>query len=420
MHRPWLTWVLIGGMAAVAGLAADSSGQAVDLADVWPQWRGPTRDGLVRGTTWPTSLAEDHLERVWHVDLAPGYPGPIVASDRVFVAETKDQAQEIVRALDRQTGRELWTAAWPGAMSVPFMAKRNGDWVRSTPAYDGQSLYVAGMRDVLVCLDAGTGAERWRVDFVDQFKSPLPAFGFVCSPLVVGEHVFVQAAAGFCKLDRRSGQVVWRILADGGGMFGSAFSSPVLATLCGQEQLLVQTRQKLAGVVPESGQILWSQDIPAMLGMNILTPTVRGDTILTSAYGGGSQLLQIKRHADGFQAETVWKTALQGYMSTPVVIDGFAYLHLRSQRFTCLDLTTGDQKWTTQPYGQYWSLVAQHDRILALDQRGELFLIHATPEKFDLLDSRRISEQETWGHLAVSGDQVFVRELKGISAYRWK
>jgi len=133
-----------------------------------------------------------------------------VAADRVFVAETKEQKLEIVRALDRETGRELWSAQWPGAMSVPFMAKRNGDWIRSTPAYDGQSVYVAGMRDVLVCLDAETGKERWRVDFVEQFQTPLPAFGFVCSPLVAGEHVYVQAAAGFCKLDKRSGWISGR------------------------------------------------------------------------------------------------------------------------------------------------------------------------------------------------------------------
>lgn len=420
MHRRHVTWILTCVAGVTASVVAVTSTRGTEPAEAWPQWRGPTRDGFVRGTTWPTSLAEDHLRLAWRVDLAAGYPGPIVAPDRVFVAETKDQKLEIARALDRETGRELWAAEWPGAMSVPFMAKRNGDWIRSTPAYDGQALYVAGMRDVLVCLDAATGAERWRVDFVEQFQTPLPAFGFVCSPLVVGDHVFVQAAAGFCKLDKRTGQVVWRVLADGGGMFGSAFSSPVLATLCGQEQLLVQTRQKLVGVDPESGQILWSQDIPAMLGMNILTPTVRGDTIFTSAYGGGSQLLEIKREADGFQAGIVWKKALQGYMSTPVVIDRYAYLHLRNQRFTCLDLTNGEQKWTTQPYGQYWSLVAQHDRILALDQRGDLLLIRATPEKFDLLDMRKISDQETWGHLAVSGEQVFVRELHGLSAYRWK
>ena len=419
MHHRWTVPFLILVAGATAGIPTGTS-RGADPVEIWPQWRGPTRDGFVRGTTWPTSLAEDHLKLAWRVDLSPGYPGPIVAADRVFVAETKDQKLEVARALDRETGRELWATEWPGAMSVPSMAKRNGDWIRSTPAYDGQSLFVAGMRDELVCLDAGTGAERWRVDFVAQFKTPLPAFGFVCSPLVVGDHVYVQAAAGFCKLDKRTGQVLWRILADGGGMFGSAFASPFLATLCGQEQLLVQTRTKLAGVAPDSGQILWSQDIPAMLGMNILTPTVRGDTIFTSSYGGGSQLLGIKRQAGGFQAETIWKTASQGYMSTPVIIDSHAYLHLRNRRFTCVDLTTGKQTWTTRPYGQYWSLVAQQDRILALDQRGELLLIHATPDKFDLLDSRKVSEQETWGHLAISGDRVFVRELSGLSAYIWK
>ena len=60
------------------------------------------------------------------------------------------------------------------------------------------------------------------------------------------------------------------------------------------------------------------------------------------------------------------------------------------------------------------------DHILALDQRGELLLIRANLEKFELLDSRKISDQETWGHLAVCGDQVFVRELNGISVYHWR
>lgn len=400
------------------GLA--STGKAAEPAQTWPQWRGPTRDGFVGGPTWPTSLGQDHLKLMWRVDLGPGYSGPIVAADRVFVTETKDQKTEIVRALARETGRELWNAGWAGAMSVAFMAKRNGDWIRSTPAYDGQSLYVAGMRDVLVCLDAETGKQRWRDDFVEQYKAPLPAFGFVCSPLVVGEHVYVQAGAGLCKIDKQTGKVLWRVLEDTGGMFGSAFSSPIFSTLGGKMQLVVQTRQKLAGVEAESGNLLWSQSIPAMLGMNILTPTVQGDRVFTSAYGGGSRLLEVKNDGDNFKVETVWNIPLQGYMSTPVVIDGHAYMHLRSRRFTCLDLATGKQTWTTEPFGQYWSLIAQGDHILALDQRGELLLIRANIDKFELLDSRTISKQETWGHLAVCGDQVFVRELNGIAAYRWR
>ncbi len=395
-------------------------GLTANAAEIWPQWRGPNRDGFSPGPAWPDSLAEDRLTPAWHVDLGPGYPGPIVAADRVFVAETEDEKTEIVRALDRASGQELWRASWPGAMSVPFMAKRNGDWIRSTPAYDGESLFVGGMRDVLVCLDARTGEERWRVDFVDEFKTALPAFGFVCSPLVIGEHVYVQAGAGFCKLDKRTGKVVWRVLVDAGGMFGSAFSSPIHRRIAEKDQIIVQTRLRMVGVDPESGEALWSRDIPATLGMNILTPTLIGNSLFTSSYGGGSRLIEIQGNGEKLESATLWRTPLQGYMSTPVVIEGHAYMHLRSRRFTCVELATGEQKWTTKPYGEYWSLVARNDRILALDERGELLLIRATPEKFDLLDSCKISDEETWGHLAVVGEEVFVRELNGVAAYRWR
>ena len=127
--------------------------------------------------------------------MGPSYSGPIVSGTRVFVTETRDESHEIVRTLDRATGEELWKVEWPGALSVPFFAKSNGSWIRSTPACDSVRLYVAGIRDVLVCLDVATGAELWRVNFVDKYNSPLPGFGTVCSPLLDAEHLYIQAAA---------------------------------------------------------------------------------------------------------------------------------------------------------------------------------------------------------------------------------
>jgi outer membrane protein assembly factor BamB len=304
-------------------------------------------------------------------------------------------------------------------LSVPFFAKANGDWIRSTPAYAGDSLYVAGMRDLLVCLDAASGNPRWRKDFMQELGSPLPTFGCVCSPLVDGDAVYIQAGAGLCKLDRHSGRLLWRTLQDDGGMMGSAFSSPVLAELAGRRQLLVQTREKLAGVSPETGEVLWSQPIPAFRGMNILTPTVIGDAVFTSAYGGKSFLFTIRQNDQRFSVEETWTNKASGYMSSPVVIDGHLYLHLQNQRFTCIELKTGSTKWTTTPYGKYWSLVARNDRMLALDERGDLLLIRANPERFELLNTRKISEEPTWAHLAISGEQLFVRELHALAAYRW-
>ena len=150
-------------------------------------------------------------------------------------------------------------------MKVPFVARSNGNWIRSTPAYADGRLFVGGMRDVLACLDADTGALLWRLDAMEKLEAPLPAFGFVSSPLVVGDHVFVQAGGALLKIAAKTGEIVWRSLKDGGGMNGSAFASPIQGVLGGKAQLIVQTRTSLAGVDPENGTELWSEEVPEKL-----------------------------------------------------------------------------------------------------------------------------------------------------------
>jgi outer membrane protein assembly factor BamB len=202
-------------------------------------------------------------------------------------------------------------------------------------------------------------------------------------------------------------------------MFGSAFSSPIVADLHGRRQLVVQTRQKLAGVSPESGEVLWSQVVPSFRGMNILTPTVLGDAIFTSSYQNKSWLYSVALEQDTWSVSEAWNNKAQGYMSSPVVVDGYAYLHLGNERFTCIDLKSGERTWTSPPQGKYASLVVQGDRILALNEQGTLLLIKATPDKFELLDSRKVAEADTWAHLAIVGDELYIRELEALSAFRW-
>ena len=386
----------------------------------WPQWRGPTRDGQVRDAAWPSSLSTNNLTQSWRVELGPSYSGPIVSGGLVFTTETVNKKTEVVRAFDRATGKQAWQVEWEGSISVPFFAKSSGDWIRSTPAYDGGSLFVAGMRDMLVCLDARTGQERWRFDFVKKLNAPVPDFGFVCSPLVDGEAVYVQAGAGFAKLNKQTGALLWHTLKDQGGMFGSAFSSPIIAELCGKRQLIVQTREQLAGVDLASGSPLWTQHVAATRGMNILTPVPFGDGVFTSAYGGKTWFFRVSREGEAFKVAPAWSHKAQGYMCTPVVINGVAYEQLRSQHVMAVDLNTGKELWTTgESFGKYWSLVANGDRILALDQRGWLYLFNANPDKFDLVDKRKIADVETWAHLGVAGDQLFIRELKALAVWRW-
>ena len=389
----------------------------------WLQWRGPTRDGQVHADArqWPSRLSANNLKKLWSVDLAEGYSSPVVAGNRVITVETRSKKNEIVRAFDRNTGKQLWESSWAGSMRVPFFAAKNGSWVRSSPASDGRNLYVGGMLDLLVSLDLASGKEQWRVDFPQKEKTPKPQFGFVCSPLLDKEHVYVQVGSALRKVRKDDGETVWKVLTDERAMFGSAFSSPIRSTIGNRDQIVVQTRMELAGVAPHDGKVIWKTPVKAFRGMNILTPTVIGDKIFTSTYGGGTFWYGVEKKGAQQAIAPLWQHKLEGYMSSPVVVDDFVYMHGRDKRFHCLDPREKKVLWSTADvYGDYWSMVANGKSILALDNRGFLLLIEASPKGFKLVDRIEVSGRPTWAHLVVCGNEVYVRDLKGLTAYRWQ
>ncbi len=414
-------------------LAAGPAGEAAagEAGTGWAQWRGPTRDGQT-AVTLPESLDEATVKEAWRVPLGASYSGPVVGpapvgpapdgqggrgGGRVYTTETVAQTYETAKAFDAATGELLWEAKWKGAFSVPFFAKANGDWIRSTPALDvdetgAGTLYVAGMRDVLVALDAATGAEKWRVDFAARAGADPEMFGHVASPLVHtdadgNKAVYAHTIAGFSKLDAATGETLWNILG-GDPENDGAFSSPFVATIAGVEQILVQARTKLCGVNPADGAVYWEQPIEVFRGMNVLTPTVlpageNGDAarLLTSTYGGGTTLFEVARvpeagDGDAWTVKTLWENGRQGYMSSPVVIDGFVYQHLKNDRIVCYDLETGEAAWTSTPFGGYWSMITDGTRILALDARGDLLILAADPAEFKILDKRHVTDATSW------------------------
>ncbi len=401
--------------AAAVGLGCVSHSIFGDESD-WQGWRGPNRDGLLAGAAWPGSLDEKSLRLVWSKDFGDSYSGPVLAGDSVFTTESKSR-KERVYCVAKKDGEIKWQYDWDGAMTVPFFAARNGSWIRSTPATDGKTLFVGGILDVLVALDCQSGKERWRVDFGKQ-AGKTPDFGMACSPLIDGDHIYIQAGKGVAKLNASDGSAVWSSLGDSGDIMNSgAFSSPVIQTLNGKRQLIVQTRTKLAGLDLETGKVDWSHEVAAFRGMNILTPTLWDNAIFTSSYGGRSLLIDVPNNTS---TKVRWDNKLEGYMSSPIIIDHYVYMHMKNKRFACVDLQTGEELWTTKPFGEYWSMVSNGKQILALDQTGQLRLIAHNPSEFQLLSERRVAEEEAWAHLAVAGNQIAIRAQKKLMLFDWK
>lgn len=412
----------VAGLLLTVVLLGTAAGEN-EVGPTWSQWRGPTRDGHVgKAPAWPDKLNKESLKLLWRVDLGPSYSGPVVGADRVFVTETVGGKEEVVKALDRKTGKELWKASWKAQLSVPAYAKANGEWIRSTPAYDGTSVFVNGMRDVLVCLDAATGKESWRADFPTLYKTPQPIFGQVSSPLVDGDAVYTQALAGVFCLDKKTGKVRWRAALDNPREFGAATASPIIGTVAGKRQLIVLQRKVLAGLDLSTGAVQWRHDVPVFRNTSTLTPLLLdGDGVFTSVYGSRSLRFDVTARDNKQTAKLGWENKLNGYMSSPVLVGKHIYLHLENQRVACLDSRTGKQAWLTpKPFGKYWSMVVNGNRILALDQDGTLYLLEANPTRFELIDKHRVSETESWAHLAVVGDRLYIRELEAMAVYQWR
>ena len=408
-----VTSLLITLSSSSAAFAQEGEGES------WTQWRGNQRDGFVQNTNWPEKL---NLELLWTAKAGASYSGAIVVGERVFITESKGN-QEFVIALSRKTGKELWRQSWEDSMRVPFFAAKNGSWIRSTPAAMDGRLFVFGMKQRLVCLNQSDGKVLWQIDFVKDRKEAKAAFGGVCSPLVLHGFVYIQAGRHFYKIHGKTGKVVWKAtdqLKSAGMMTDGDFSSPVLATLNGKKQFLVQNRIHLYGVDPESGSMLWKQQVPNFRGMNILTPLPYEDGIFTSTYRNGSYFYQLFKDDKKFVSRKVWDNSAKGYMSSPLKIGQHVYIHLGSKRYSCIDLESGKSQWTSPSgFTDYSSMVTNGKLILSLVSNGKLNLLKVNPEKFELLDTKEVSDSPTWAHIAVVGDELYVRSLKELKVYKW-
>lgn len=394
----------------------DISPESVAIGGTWAQWRGNDRDGRYHDGAWPSKL-NGKLDKQLEIKIGPGYAAPIVASDRFFTFETFEKSVEVVRAFDRRTGEELWRTQWVGAVGVPFYAARAGSHVKSTPAYDGTHIYAAGMQDTLTCLNAANGDIVWRVDFREKFGTGVPTYGCVSSPMAHGGHVYIQAAKSLVKLDKRDGAVIWR------AMEGSeAQASPVMATLAGEQQVVALSMNTLAGVDPDTGAVLWKDGVTSTFGQQSVTPTIYGDDkVFVAAHGKRAYMYQISRNGDAFEAKLLWDNRLASHVSSPVVGGDYLYYHPRNNRVNCVDANTGDIKWASwKDFGAYASLIINGDKLLVMGGDGDVFLIRATPEKFDPFDEIDLAGAHAWTHIVVADRQMFIRDDDKLTVYLWR
>jgi outer membrane protein assembly factor BamB len=378
------------------------------MAGNWPGFRGPGRDGVVRGVRIETDWATSPPAELWRRPIGPGWSSFAARGTLIYTQEQRGDG-EVVACYNATTGSQVWVHR----DAARFFESNAGAGPRGTPTLGDGRVYTLGATGILNALDAGNGALAWSRNAAEDTGATVPDWGFASSPLVVDDVVIVAASGTLAAYDAATGHPRW-IGPDG----GVSYSSPHLATIAGVPQVLLMSSAGVTSVAPFDGRQQWQHQ---WRGFPIVQPAVNadGDVLITASGDSGTRRIAVVNGPGGWSVEERWTSAaLKPYFNDFVVHKGHAF-GFDGRILASIDLEDGERKWKGGRYGNgQLVLLPDQDLLLVLSEEGELVLVGATPDQFTELGRFRAIEGKTWNHPALVGDVLLARNGQEMAAFR--
>jgi outer membrane protein assembly factor BamB len=379
---------------------------------IWPGFRGPNRDDVIRGVQIETDWSKSPPVEMWRRKVGPGWSSFAVRGALVYTQEQRGDDED-VSCFSLASGKLVWRHR----DAARFWEPAAGAGPRGTPAVVDGRVYTFGATGIVNALDANTGAVVWSRNAQSDTGAKRPDWGFTSSPLVVNDVVIVAASGRLVAYDVSTGTPRWFAQPGGGG-----YSSPHLMTIGGVPQVLMVTGAGVTSVTPANGTPLWKHAWP---GMPILQPaqTSDGDVLIAAGNligGEGTRRLAVARGSGGWTVQERWtSTALKPFFNDFVVHKGHAY-GFDVSILACIDLQDGARKWKGGRYGHgQLLLLPDQDLILVLSEEGEVALVKATPDQFtEVARFPAALEGKTWNHPVLAGDVLLLRNGEEMAAFR--
>ena len=394
----------------VTGLATFDAGL---LAQDWPQWRGPSSQGLSSASPLPTTWSRDeHL--VWRAPLAgPGTSSPIVWGDLVIVTSQVGRSPRVgrdahpqlarddkalaaregalgggtaragpvvfvIEAFDRESGRRRWAYRLPAAGPLPEVHEKH-NLATPTPATDGQRIYAWFGNGQLVALDM-QGKHVWSRHLGTELGAFRTTWGHGSSPALGDGLLYLLCdhldQAYLLALDAATGTERWRVDR---GRDRVSHSTPVIVHSASGRELVVNSSERVDAYDPRTGALLWY--LGSTRQTPVPTPVSADGTVFLSRGYRNSDYLAVRAGGRGDVAGThvVWQ-APSGASYVPSIIhyDGLIYLTNEVGVVTCADARTGETVWRHRLGGVFFaSPVAGDGKVYFTSETGETYVLRA-------------------------------------------
>lgn len=378
-------------------------------------WRGPASNGVYPETglidRWPASGPEI----LWHFNgLGEGYSSPVFAGGKIYLTGMEGTTGYLYCLSN--DGKLLWKKPYGPEWSQSYPGSR------SSPKITGGKVYIMSARGRLVCMDAANGTILWSKNLLKDFDGRNITWGMTENLVVHGEKVICTPGGSrnnIIALNRHNGALIW---SSRGKSDHSAYCSPLLINHNGRTLFITLTANNILGLDANSGELLWSYPQTNQHSVHANTPIYsNGSVYCFSGYGRGGVKLKISYDAKSITKEWTNRT-IDTRIGGAVMVNGFIYgSGDYNPEWQCLDWRTGKQVYTSTEVSK-GNVIFADGKIFCYSERGELAMMRALADRFELLGKARVSmgSGPHWAHPVIHQGKLYVRHGNVLIAYKIK
>ena len=387
-------------------------------AENWPQWRGPSLNGVSNEKNLPVKwTTEENV--IWKVAM-PGLSGstPIIWRNRIFlnVAEGDNLA---LWCVDKTKGEVLWKKPL-GAGNVK-MRKQNMS--SPSPVTDGRNVYVMTGTGLLKGFDFN-GKELWSRDIQHDYGQFGLNWGYASSPLLFEDSLYVQVLHGMktdepsyvLRVDKKNGKTIWKVDRPTNAIRESpdSYSTPALLRYGKATEIVITGGDCVTGHDPATGKELWRAN-----GLNpnnepfyriVASPIIFNEIIYVPTRIKPLLALKAGGRGDITSSHVLWSTVNGPDVPTPVTDGKYFYVVNDKGIVWCLDAKTGAEVYAQQrikPGTYSASPVLADGKIYVTSEDGLTTVVAAGP-KFEVLAENPLNDY-TLSSPAISDGRIYIR-----------
>ena len=385
----------------------------------WHNFHGPDRINKSTDTGLLKEWPEKGPKMSWTVSgLGEGYSSISIAEGLLYTAGMVSNITYVF-AFDL-SGNLIWKKQNGQSWETTRSWATGYTGSRSTPTYSDGAVYHLGELGQLTSFNYQTGDKIWSINLREQFDADIPEYGYSESVLIDGDHLYCSPAGnkGFIVcLNKNNGELIWSNIEVPGTV---GFSSLVLFEYGNYRQLAGLSSNSVFGVDSNTGKLLWKVNFENSRSNNVTDPVYHdGYVLASSGYGKGSILIKLNTSGSEINPEIIWQTDLMDNHHGGVILhEGYLYGSGHNARgWYCLDFMTGKQMWKSNGKG---SLTYADGMLYCLDERGEMALVSALPEKYDAISTFSVpsgGKGMHWAHPVVCNGKLHIRHADKLFVY---